>query len=235
MYQIYFLYHSGFLVETDDALLIFDYYQDPAGILEKKLRLSEKPAYFFVSHVHGDHFNPAIAEFEKRAAGYVLHRDCRLTLAEHGKAHYMDVGETLTLDGLTIKMYGSTDEGGSYLVKGQGISIFHAGDLNWWHWAGEPKAENLEAGRNFHKELSRIEERHVDIAFFPVDARLAVAREWGAKAFLAHTDCGLLVAMHAFGAPWAPSYEFRYTYPEQKLWIPSKPGENFEGEINNHE
>jgi len=41
--------------------------------------------YFFVSHFHGDHFNRRIAELENRAAGYVLHSDCRL-LGEKSEA-----------------------------------------------------------------------------------------------------------------------------------------------------
>lgn len=233
-YRIDYLDHSGFLLETESCLLIFDYFRDPAGVAAKRLAESDKPAYFFVSHVHGDHFNPAIARFADRAKGYILHTDCRLAVKEE-KVHSMDVMDHLVFDELEVRMYGSTDEGGSFLVTLDGGTIFHAGDLNWWHWAGERAEENIAAGKDFKKELARIEETQVDVAFFPVDARLQVAREWGVKAFLGHVDAGLLVPMHANGSPWLPSYEFCYTYPEQKLWIPRKSGESYEGEINDHE
>ena len=32
----------------------------------------------------------------------------------------------------------STDEGVAFVVWAEGHSIYHAGDLNWWHWEGEP-------------------------------------------------------------------------------------------------
>ena len=106
----------------------------------------------------------------------------------------------------------------------------HAGDLNWWHWAGEPAADNLAARRDFFHELSRFSERQVDVAFFPVDARQQAAREWGVMAYLERVEPKLLVAMHAFGKRWLPSYEFLWHYPEQKLWIPEKDGDVKEAE-----
>ncbi len=233
-YRIEYLEHSGFLFEAGDCILIFDYYRDPAGAVEKRLAESEKPVYFFVSHFHGDHFNGEIFDFANRAKGYILHADCRARI-EGEKLCYMTVGEHKVFDEFEVQMYGSTDEGGSFMVTAGDWTIFHAGDLNWWHWAGEPAEDNLAAGADFKEELRRIKERHVDVAFFPVDARLQVAREWGVKAFLAHTDADLLVAMHANGTPWLPSYEFRYTYPAQNIWIPGASGEVYEGEIETHE
>ncbi len=234
-YRIDYLDHSGFLFEMERCLLIFDYFRDPGGAVEKRLAESEKPVYFFASHVHADHFHPAIARFEDRVKGYILHKDCELLLKDGGKVCHMDVKDHRVFDEFDVQMYGSTDEGGSFMVISDECTLFHAGDLNWWHWAGEPAEENLAAGADFKEELSRIKESHVDVAFFPVDARQEVAREWGVKAFLNHTDAGLLVPMHANGSLWLPSYEFRYTYPAQKIWTPKKPGESYEGEVEHHE
>ena len=37
----------------------------------------------------------------------------------------------------------STDEGAAFAIREtDGTSIYHAGDLNWWHWEGEPLAWN---------------------------------------------------------------------------------------------
>ena len=84
----------------------------------------------------------------------------------------------------------------------------------------------------YFKELGKLSGKQVDIAFFPVDARQAVAREWGVKAFLETvTVKTLLVPMHAFGCRWAPSYEFRWRFPDTPLWIPEKEGDIFEGEV----
>ena len=222
---IYFLHHSGFIYENETSLLVFDFYKDPKGRLEALLKASEKKLYFFVSHAHADHFNRDIRRWEERAEAYIMHKDCWMEMDEEEKKHPMVPGDTLTIGDLTVTMYGSTDEGGSFLVKSGGKTIFHAGDLNWWHWAGEPAADNLAARRDFFHELSCFSERQVDVAFFPVDARQQAAREWGVMAYLERVKPKLLVAMHAYGKRWLPSYEFLWHYPEQKLWIPEMDGD----------
>lgn len=224
--DLYFLHHSGFMLELETVILVFDYYLDPLKRLEDRLEKTDKPVYFFVSHVHGDHFNRAIRKFEKRASGYFLHRDCHLALADESLLHEMDVGETVNEGPLSVHMYGSTDAGGSYMVEAEGLTIFHAGDLNWWHWAGEGDSENREARDWFFRELSCIKEKEVDIAMLPVDARQQAAREWGVKAYLSHFSAGLLIPMHAFGQRWAPSYEFRWLFPKQQMWIPKEDGDH---------
>lgn len=224
--DLYFLHHSGFMLELETMILVFDYYLDPLKRLEDRLEKTDKPVYFFVSHVHGDHFNRAIRKFEKRASSYFLHRDCHLALADESLLHEMDVGETVNEGPLSVHMYGSTDAGGSYMVEAEGLTIFHAGDLNWWHWAGEGDSENREARDWFFRELSCIKEKEVDIAMLPVDARQQAAREWGVKAYLSHFSAGLLIPMHAFGQRWAPSYEFRWLFPKQQMWIPKEDGDH---------
>ena len=127
--DIYFLNHSGFILKIDDIVLVFDYYKDPLQHVEKMITDGRNKIYFFVSHFHGDHFNPSISRFEEYADGYILHRDCDLYLRDAGKMHLMDVGDSYSNEDFTVKMYGSTDAGGSFLIHCYGITIFHAGDL----------------------------------------------------------------------------------------------------------
>lgn len=228
--QITFLHHSGFIYENDNYIFIFDAWQDPSYCISKQLASTEKKVYFFASHNHGDHFNPKIATYEDRAAGYFLHQECQLPTRNPGKVHWMEVGDTVKEADFTVHMYGSTDIGGSFMIQGPDFSLFHAGDLNWWHWAGEADEDNRVARDNFFAELSKIKETHVDVAFLPVDARQAVAREWGVKAFLQELHPDWLVPMHAFGPKWVPSYEFRWLYPQQRIWIPQQSGDRLLGE-----
>ena len=44
-YTIGFLKHSGFYLELDDCILVFDYYQDPEGILDSLLADTVKDLY----------------------------------------------------------------------------------------------------------------------------------------------------------------------------------------------
>ncbi len=47
--------HSGFTVESETHMLIFDYSEGVLPRLPMKKKL-----YVFISHAHEDHFNPAV-------------------------------------------------------------------------------------------------------------------------------------------------------------------------------
>ena len=64
--KIYYIYHSCFLVETKDYLIVFDYFKKPLKnknddiSLEEKILNTEKKVLVFSSHSHYDHFNKEI-------------------------------------------------------------------------------------------------------------------------------------------------------------------------------
>lgn len=49
--QLTYIFHSGFVLETDRCILVFDYWMDPAGVIPRLLQ-SPKPLYVFSSHFH---------------------------------------------------------------------------------------------------------------------------------------------------------------------------------------
>ena len=222
--KLSYLNHSGFTVETESKVLVFDYYQDPAGIVSS-YAVGTKPLWFFVSHWHGDHFNKHIADFEQQTSQYIVNKDVKLQQVTAEKLHSLDIYDTISIDGDNITQYGSTDEGGSFMVETDNCRIFHAGDLNWWHWMGDTDSNNAEAKKMYDKEMSHLEGQIIDVAFFPVDARLEEAREWGVLGFLDRvkiTRC--LVPVHYFGTPWQPSIDFQAKHDDVPLWIPREGG-----------
>lgn len=230
--RICFLHHSGFAVEFQDCVLLLDVWKDPAGEVRRIAEETDKPLYFFVSHHHGDHFNAGIWDYHNRAEAYIMHKDCRAAGCFEEKTYLMEPGSSMQIGPLSVDMGGSTDEGGSFWIRHHDTTVFHAGDLNWWHWPGEPSADLAEARRLYQKELAAVAGRTADIAFFPVDARQETAREWGVMEFLRTVEVTkLLVPMHAFGAPWNPSYYFRCRFYDIPLWIPLKDGEQIIQEI----
>ena len=44
--QLTYIFHSGFALETDRCILVFDYWMDPAGVMPRLLQ-SPKPLYVF--------------------------------------------------------------------------------------------------------------------------------------------------------------------------------------------
>jgi L-ascorbate metabolism protein UlaG (beta-lactamase superfamily) len=51
-----YIFHSGFVLETEMSILIFDYWLDLNGVVPPFLK-KDKPIYVFSSHFHEDHFN----------------------------------------------------------------------------------------------------------------------------------------------------------------------------------
>ena len=57
--KLTYIFHSGFVVETQSCVLVFDYWMDPADCLPEILSKG-KPVYVLVSHFHEDHFSREI-------------------------------------------------------------------------------------------------------------------------------------------------------------------------------
>ena len=232
LYTIGFLNHSGFYVELEDCILIFDYYQDPEQRVDSLLAETTKKVYFFVSHMHFDHFNPEISRFSDKVEQYFIHKDCILPEENLGKVCFMSVGEIVVTSTLEVNMFGSTDIGGSFWIEHKDITLFHAGDLNWWHWSGAGDRDNLSARTLYFRELKKFIGKQVDLLFFPVDARQEVAREWGVRQFMEVVKVKkLLIPMHASGEKWHPSYSFIWRFPDVPIWVPSCDGEVYRGDM----
>jgi L-ascorbate metabolism protein UlaG (beta-lactamase superfamily) len=196
---IRYLYHSGFSLETDNCCLIFDYYQG-------EVRLPDKKTYVFCTHNHADHYNPKIFAWQDKRPGiqYILSYDLKgdpMVPAGKDNLTFLSPGEERLIEEITVKAYGSTDEGVSFLVNCEGINIFHAGDLNWWHWAEDIPAERVKAEQTFKAEIAKIEGSSVDIAFFPVDPRLDANYYLGAELFIQTIRPRYLVPMHFWDDP----------------------------------
>ena len=128
-----YLGHSGFLAETEKALLLFDAYR--ADLSKIRERPASKPLFVFVSHAHADHFNPEIFSLANgaRRVKYILSFDLRGNGAVPGRADvlFTDAEMTCDVDGLgTVRTLCSTDEGVAFLVTTPDGTFFHAGDLN---------------------------------------------------------------------------------------------------------
>ncbi len=187
------IYHSGFLVEINNNILIFDCL-DPS--VTKYFSPSSK-VYVFTSHSHSDHYSKMIFDWEKEYSqiNYILSDD--IQISNKGKNYYfMDKYESLNVDNLKIQSFGSTDKGVSFLVSLDGVKIFHAGDLNWWHWKNDsPKAQKKEE-EDFKYEVGKLIGKDIDVAFIPVDPRLEEEYYLGAEYFAKTINPRLLVPMH---------------------------------------
>jgi len=227
--KVTYLCNSGFAVELEESVLVFDYYQDPAGKLPALLG-KERSVYFFVSHAHFDHFSPAIGNFADTVKCYFLSTDirsaagCEKIPAE--KAVYLRTYDGYQDEAINVTTYSSTDEGTSFLVELNGWRIFHAGDFNWWHWKGDT-AENIALAKNgFMKQMKRLAGLQADLAFFPVDKRMEEFASLGAKEFCRRSVVNYLITMHNMtDKPWERESDFFVPGQEIPVWSPMQPGE----------
>ena len=167
MFQVTYMGHSGFAVELDHTVLVFDYY-----IGEMPAFPPEKNIFVFASHFHKDHFTMEIYDLFRGYphVKYVLSRDIkhhynRNYFLRHGakeKAFDEDTifllsGKHEVLDGgVEVRTFKSTDSGVAFLVRAEDHWIYHAGDLNWWRWPDDSPEEQDLMSRVYQGEVNRI-------------------------------------------------------------------------------
>lgn len=215
MLRVTYLSHSGFYLETEHADFLFDYYKGKLPEPKKS-----RPMYVFVSHVHFDHFRKEIFSLRdmmpeglqagetasgKRLAEngytltYILSSDVKSSCgleAEEANVYFMKPNEERKFDGCKVLTLRSTDEGVAFLIQYDGKTIYHAGDLNWWHWEEEGPEFNTQMRRNYQREINRLSGMKIDIAFVPVDPRLGEQYFWGLDCFMKRTDTKMVFPMH---------------------------------------
>ena len=229
--EVTYLLNSGFLVCVDDVRLVFDAFDDPAGVLDQAFAKDDfARLYFFASHAHFDHFNPMIARYASKTQRYILSEDIRVhagaTRIPPERVTWIGIYDAWQDDRIAITSFSSTDEGTSFLVEVNGKRIFHAGDFNWWDWTGDTEKNRKLAENGFRKQMKRLAGLSFDLAFFPVDGRLGPSMERGAKVFCAETAPKALVSMHSVGYPaWCPSAAFFEEGCEIPIWSPMNVGE----------
>ena len=199
-----YYHHSGFSVAMDDVLLVFDYWTGEHGELPEDKRITVdflkqfRQVYVFISHEHPDHLDPVVFTWRNEApVTYIVAAD--MPVGTRGKR--MAPGDSLTLSPeVSVKAFDSTDLGVSFLVDIQGVHVFHAGDLNFWHWREESTVKEIEeADDAFRQAVEPIAREKIDLAFFPVDARQGLMYDAGANYFIMCVKPRLLIPMHFWG------------------------------------
>jgi len=138
---IWYLGHAGWAVKTKNHMLIFDFVWVPRssnmpenpsladGYIDPS-EIKDLDVFVFVSHRHGDHFDPMIFEWEKSVKNirYIFGWGAE----QNPRYHYLTEPRTkTTIDGFEIFNINHAFDGipeGAFLVKTDGLVIFHSGD-----------------------------------------------------------------------------------------------------------
>lgn len=190
-----YLGHSGFMIDANGRQLVFDYLGEVA--LAGRL----KDAVVFISHAHKDHCSEAALGMIRRGEAVgVVSFDVEKT------ADWLVVrpGDRVDAAGISVRAFRSTDAGVSFLADAGGLRVFHAGDLNFWHWREESAQDEVRAAYGaFDAALAEIEGERVDIALFPVDPRMGAGHDEGALEFVRRVRPRVIIPMHFWDRPQA--------------------------------
>ncbi len=198
--SVTYFHHSGFSVGCGDTLMVFDYWRGENQELQGQLLLSEadfknyKQVLFFVSHEHPDHFDRVIYDFKHlNYVHYILAAD----MPSDAEGDRIAAGEKRTYGDAVITAYESTDLGVSFYIDINGLHIFHAGDLNLWHWREESTLRQITQAENlFYSAVSALVGKPIDLCMFPLDPRMGGMFEAGANHFIMTCKPRVFIPMH---------------------------------------
>lgn len=204
--EIVYLHHSGFAIIANDATIVIDYFEDSIsesqGIIHEELLNRKNRMYVLSSHFHADHFNRQVLEWKniKNDITYIFSKDIyKRRKVPKDIAIWLNKGDEYKDEHLRIKAFGSTDIGISFIIELEVKTIFHAGDLNNWHWMEE--STETEWKRDEQRYLNEIETlskeySSIDLALFPIDPRLGKEYMRGGKQFINTIHTSAFIPMH---------------------------------------
>ena len=158
-----------------------------------------KKLWVFASHSHPDHFNREILKLADvyPDVEYIFPKDIRIAKKEQRESeHFMRKRDEITVGDTKVKSLRSTDEGVAFLVRCEDRIIYHAGDLNWWHWEEEDDAYNRMMRGDYQKEIETLAGEKIDLAFVVLDPRQEEQFYWGFDWYMWHTDTKIVFPMH---------------------------------------
>ncbi len=173
-----YFYQSAFTVSLKKTLMVFSYRQTGLSQLAEEQQLGEKDFQGFNnilvfvpnnSLTHHDH--EVIYKWKSSfPITYILSQDAKKNAPEMPSIRYCKEGDSFSIAQANISVFGSTDAGVSFMVEAEDVCVFHAGDLNLWHWREENTLREIaRAEESFYDKVAAIPKDRVDICFFPLD------------------------------------------------------------------
>ncbi|MDR2514999.1 MAG: MBL fold metallo-hydrolase [Christensenellaceae bacterium] len=203
--KIWFLDNSGFAVAQGGLVLAFDYCNPRAlpgktglegGVINQAELDSYKTSFLLFSHSHGDHVTEEA--YKLRPSAFVV----SFEMPARAPGVRLRPLEEYSGFGVTVRAFGSTDLGVSFLVDAFGKRIFHAGDFNYWHWKDESTADEIAEARALYEGVMRSLLPYagtIDLSFYPVDPRMGEDTMEGALDFAQRMRPKFSIPMHMQG------------------------------------
>lgn len=216
--KVAYIHHSSFYIQFEKKVLVFDYYDGKSSgdcIYHGSMPQfpEDTELYVFSSHGHRDHFDMEVLRWSYRypKIHYIFAKEIKRKLGNSllqrifpdrdiqkikETIHYMKPAEQLEVAGVKVETLLSTDSGVAFLVTCEGKTIYHAGDLNWWHWEGEPEEDNQYQEKTYKEQIGLLSGKYIDVAFVVLDPRQEKDMFQGIDYFIHHVKAEYVVPMH---------------------------------------
>jgi L-ascorbate metabolism protein UlaG (beta-lactamase superfamily) len=136
---IWYLGHHSFAIKTRTHLLIFDYYAMNEPLATASLangavnpeEIKDLDVVVFTSHRDGDHYDKIIWDWKKtiKRITYVLGWEPAMPQEKYVLIPPWETGRVGDIEVTTLP---STDSGESFLIRVDGLVIYHSGDNAFW-------------------------------------------------------------------------------------------------------
>ena len=249
--KVTYIAHSGFLVEWEHFYTLFDWYTGELPPLRQ-----DKPLLVFVSHSHEDHFDKRIFTLPQTYPNtrFILSHDIRLATRRWEKLgmtrELFALVTSLRSDSilateaggaaLTVRTVHSTDIGVAFLLSAENRLVYHAGDLNWWHWTEEGDQYCANMAVSYRRAVAKLAAAvrdeaadcgcgpAIDAAMVPLDPRLEDAYDKGIAFLLEQIPVKAVFPMHLWERyDWIDRYRREHPADADKLVPITHRGESF--------
>ena len=218
--NVTYIYHSCFLVETENCYYLFDYYKGNLPVLDPG-----KPVLVLSSHTHDDHYSADIFSILKEMGMQKIYAvlSCDISLQTVPRdIPCMGVSPCKSYDlplGQKLNTWRSTDQGVAFLIRDGEEIFYHAGDLNDWVWEGEADSWNRQMTGNYRKQIDLMAEelqgRPLSAAFIVLDPRQGKYYDRGMLYFLKKIKGNCIYTMHYWKKPQIIR-KFLQEYPQYR-------------------
>lgn len=199
-----YFYQSAFTVAMEKTLMVFSYGQFDEKTLPIEARLSDRDfqgfnnILVFVPNKGVVHHDPVIYEWKRSyPITYILPQELSKEAPRTANVRLCKEGDSFSIGHCEVSVFGSTDSGVSYLAQAEGRGVFHAGDLNLWHWREENSLREIaRAEAEYYEKVASIPRGKVDIAFFPLDPNQGGFYDAGANHFIMAVRPKVFFPMH---------------------------------------
>jgi hypothetical protein len=201
MVNVTYFFRSCFAVSVDKTLLLFSYTrvdeQDREAWISPADMAGFRHIIVFIPAPSVEHMDTeAFLWPSYLPVDFVAAPSLKNFIPEKENVHFLSPGQSITLLDTEITAYPSVDDGVAFNAKVNDLNIYHAGELNLWHWRDENDARTvMEIEEEFNKLLD-YQPSGVDLAMFTVDPRQGGFYDEGVNRFMRRKLPKVLIPMH---------------------------------------